>query len=215
MNANGEGAADQAMSGVGKMVGGASQLASKPFQGAIEDGAAGAAKGVAKGLAGTMKGATEGTAEILGAVGTGLMAANNVLNEDLLDTSAGSSSQVAQTMESMKPSFLKNGGKEQKATHLGTGLMKGMMGFSSSVYDGVTGIVAEPMKGLKAEEGKSTSSKAFGFAKGLAKGIGGAVLKPTAGACDLASSTLTGLANTPSVMYKTAKDKGLVKGGSS
>ena len=61
MNADGEGASEQAMSGVGKMVGGVSQLARKPMQGAIEDGAAGAAKGVANGLAGTVKGATEVT----------------------------------------------------------------------------------------------------------------------------------------------------------
>ena len=70
---------------------------------------------------------TEGTADILGALGTGLMAANNVMDEDLLDTSAGATSRVARTVEGAKPSFLRDGGKEQKATHLGKAVQVDIM----------------------------------------------------------------------------------------
>lgn len=42
------------------------------------------------------------------------------------------------------------------------------------LYDGVTGIITQPMKGAK-------DTGAPGFLKGVGKGIGGVVLKPFAG----------------------------------
>jgi len=46
--------------------------------------------------------------------------------------------------------------------------------FGHGVYDGVTGLVSQPVMGAK-KEGVS------GFFKGFAKGVAGAVLKPGAG----------------------------------
>jgi hypothetical protein len=46
--------------------------------------------------------------------------------------------------------------------------------FGHGVYDGVTGLVSQPVMGAK-KDGVS------GFFKGVAKGLGGAVLKPGAG----------------------------------
>ena len=46
------------------------------------------------------------------------------------------------------------------------------MGFG--IYDGVTGLVTQPVEGAR-QEGT------LGFAKGLGKGLGGAMIKPIAG----------------------------------
>lgn len=59
-----------------------------------------------------------------------------------------------------------------------TGMKSGLQGagkdFTHGIYDGVTGVVTQPFQGAR-EEG------AVGFVKGIGKGIGGLVLKPTAG----------------------------------
>lgn len=62
----------------------------------------------------------------------------------------------------------------QKITGLQSGLKAAGKGLSLGLYDGITGLVTQPIKGAK-EDG------AAGFIKGFAKGIGGIALKGGAG----------------------------------
>lgn len=66
--------------------------------------------------------------------------------------------------------------KQEKVTGLGSGLMLAGKEFGFGLYDGITGLATQPIKGAQ-KEGVS------GFFKGFAKGIGGVVLKPQAGEC--------------------------------
>ena len=62
----------------------------------------------------------------------------------------------------------------QKITNLSTGLKAAGKEFGYGLYDGITGLVTQPLKGAQKEG-------APGFVKGFAKGIGGIALKPGAG----------------------------------
>lgn len=61
-----------------------------------------------------------------------------------------------------------------KVTGFGSGLKAAGKGLSLGLYDGISGLVMQPLKGAK-EEGPA------GFIKGFGKGIGGVVLKGGAG----------------------------------
>ncbi|KAL8868148.1 MAG: hypothetical protein Q9198_008283, partial [Flavoplaca austrocitrina] len=63
-----------------------------------------------------------------------------------------------------------------KVTGIQSGLRTAGKEFGYGVYDGVTGLVTQPIKGAK-QEGVA------GFVKGFGKGIGGFLLKPSAGMC--------------------------------
>ena len=63
-----------------------------------------------------------------------------------------------------------------KVTGFKSGLKTAGKEFGLGFYDGITGLITQPIKGAK-HEGPA------GFAKGLYKGIGGLVLKPGAGTC--------------------------------
>ncbi|ROT34996.1 UDP-Glycosyltransferase/glycogen phosphorylase [Sodiomyces alkalinus F11] len=60
---------------------------------------------------------------------------------------------------------------EEKVTDLSTGLKAAGRGFALGLYDGVTGMVTQPLKGAEKEGGA-------GLVKGIGKGIGGLLLKP-------------------------------------
>lgn len=64
--------------------------------------------------------------------------------------------------------------KQEKITGLGSGLMVAGKEFGLGFYDGVSGLVTQPIKGAMKEGG-------VGFVKGFGKGIGGLVLKPASG----------------------------------
>lgn len=76
-----------------------------------------------------------------------------------------------------------------RPAHAGEGLYMGVQGLGKGLFDGVTGLVTQPVKGAQ-EEG------ALGFAKGVGKGLVGVVLKPTVGVVDLATKTTEGIRNT-------------------
>lgn len=57
-----------------------------------------------------------------------------------------------------------------------------LQGLGYGVYDGVTGIFTQPVRGAR-EEGVA------GFFKGVGRGLGGSVLKPGAGKCLLVDAT--------------------------
>lgn len=66
------------------------------------------------------------------------------------------------------------------------GVGKGFAGFGKSLWGGISGIVAQPIKGAK-EEGLA------GFGKGVGKGLLGTVVKPISGVVDLVSKTTEGI----------------------
>lgn len=64
--------------------------------------------------------------------------------------------------------------KQEKVTGLASGLMLAGKEFGLGLFDGVTGLVTQPMRGAE-KEGVQ------GLIKGFGKGIGGVMLKPVAG----------------------------------
>jgi len=69
------------------------------------------------------------------------------------------------------------------------GLGLGGVAFAKGLFDGVTGLVLQPVRGAKQEGG-------LGLLKGIGRGIVGTVVKPVAGVLDLTSKTLEGVRNT-------------------
>ena len=61
-----------------------------------------------------------------------------------------------------------------------------MTSMGKGIFEGVTGLVTQPMKGAKEEGAK-------GFFKGFGKGIIGIATKPVAGVLDMASKTTEGI----------------------
>ncbi|KAL8714826.1 MAG: hypothetical protein Q9220_001339 [cf. Caloplaca sp. 1 TL-2023] len=76
--------------------------------------------------------------------------------------------------------------KADKVTGLGSGFKAAGKGFGLGIYDGITGLVTQPVQGAR----KGGFS---GLMKGFGKGIGGLVLKPSAGACALPGYAFQGI----------------------
>jgi UDP:flavonoid glycosyltransferase YjiC (YdhE family) len=76
--------------------------------------------------------------------------------------------------------------KSEKITDLRSGLKAAGKEFGFGFYDGITGLVTQPLAGAQ-KEGVA------GFIKGAAKGIGGVVLKPGAGIWGLPGYTAKGV----------------------
>lgn len=64
--------------------------------------------------------------------------------------------------------------KQEKVTGIGSGLKVAGKEFGLGLFDGVTGLVTQPLKGAE-KDGMS------GLIKGFGKGIGGVMVKPVAG----------------------------------
>ncbi|CAK7268916.1 hypothetical protein SEPCBS57363_003336 [Sporothrix epigloea] len=69
---------------------------------------------------------------------------------------------------------------------LGGGMRAATKAFGHGLYDGVTGLVTQPLKGAENGGGR-------GLVAGFAKGIGGVVLKPAAGAWAVPAYTMQGV----------------------
>lgn len=69
---------------------------------------------------------------------------------------------------------------------LGDGIAKGATQFGRGLFEGVTGLVTQPIQGAK-------KGGIVGGLKGVGKGLTGLVFKPAAGAIDLVSSTMAGV----------------------
>ncbi|GME32542.1 Vacuolar protein sorting-associated protein 13A [Neofusicoccum parvum] len=76
--------------------------------------------------------------------------------------------------------------KEEKIDGFGSGLVAAGKGLGYGLFDGITGLVAQPVRGVQ-EEG------AAGFFKGFGKGLGGLVCKPAAGACGIPGYAFMGV----------------------
>ncbi|CAK7209609.1 hypothetical protein SBRCBS47491_000501 [Sporothrix bragantina] len=82
----------------------------------------------------------------------------------------------------------------------GGGVRAATKAFGHGLYDGVTGLVTQPLKGAEKDGGR-------GFVSGFAKGIGGIVLKPAAGAWAVPAYTMQGVqAEVDRLMKKNGSD---------
>jgi hypothetical protein len=76
--------------------------------------------------------------------------------------------------------------QEAKIDGVKSGLVAAGKGFGYGLYDGLTGLVTQPYNGARKEG-------AVGFLKGVGKGIGGVVFKPSAGACGVPGYAFMGV----------------------
>lgn len=76
--------------------------------------------------------------------------------------------------------------KEEQVTGVVSGLGAAGKGFGLGLYDGITGLVTQPMNGAK-------KGGVGGFFAGMGKGLGGVVCKPAAGAVGLTAYTFKGV----------------------
>ena len=74
----------------------------------------------------------------------------------------------------------------EKVTSLGSGLRVAGKEFGLGLYDGISGLVTQPLKGAEKEGGR-------GLLKGVGKGIGGLFLKPAAAIWSLPAYTMQGV----------------------
>ena len=84
-----------------------------------------------------------------------------------------------------------------RPSHLAQGILQGSKRLGRGLFEGVTGVVGQPVKGLR--KGGGT-----GALKGLAKGMVGLVVKPAAGLVDMVAYTSEGMRNTPGYLSKRA-----------
>lgn len=75
---------------------------------------------------------------------------------------------------------------QEKVTDFASGLRVATKEFGFGVYDGLSGLVTQPMRGAEKEGAK-------GLLKGFAKGLGGAFLKPGAAIWSIPAYTMQGL----------------------
>ncbi|QIW97749.1 hypothetical protein AMS68_003267 [Peltaster fructicola] len=76
--------------------------------------------------------------------------------------------------------------KSAKVTGIRSGIKAASRGFGLGMYDGITGLVTQPMRGLQKEG-------AAGFISGIGKGVGGLVLKPGAAVFGIPSQVMKGI----------------------
>jgi hypothetical protein len=76
--------------------------------------------------------------------------------------------------------------KPEKVTDFKSGIRAAGREFGFGMYDGITGLVTQPMKGAQKEG-------AAGFFKGIGKGIGGIALKPGAAVFGIPGYTMQGV----------------------
>ena len=76
--------------------------------------------------------------------------------------------------------------KSDNVTDFKSGVRQASKGFGYGLYDGITGLVTQPLSGAKKEG-------AAGFIKGMGKGFGGIVFKPAAGGMGVAGYVMKGV----------------------
>lgn len=87
---------------------------------------------------------------------------------------------------------------EERPANIADGLVKGVLSVGNGIFQGLTGVFVEPVKGAQ-------KSGAVGFAKGVGKGLTGLIFQPVAGVIELAGKTTQGAINTPFTVYDAIK----------
>lgn len=88
--------------------------------------------------------------------------------------------------------------QREQPKNVGYGIGQGAFEFSKGLFDGITGLVVQPITGAQKEG-------AAGFFKGMGKGAAGLVVKPVVGALDLVQRTAEGIKNTASDFVQTQR----------
>ena len=92
--------------------------------------------------------------------------------------------------------------QQNKPKHVFEGIGRGLLSFGRGIFDGISGLVTQPIKGSQ-QEGTA------GFFKGVGRGFAGVVVKPVVGALDLASKTTEGIKNTTELFQPAVNRKRL------
>ncbi|KIM48205.1 hypothetical protein M413DRAFT_439924 [Hebeloma cylindrosporum] len=155
----------------------------EPFQGVVVHGNKELGIGIAKGAASFVKktvfGVSDSVTKFTSSVGKGLSAA---------------------TFDSEYQARRRMTQRRNKPRHAIYGVTAGGEAFASSVTSAMEGVFMKPIEGAEAEG-------AFGFFKGVGKGLVGAVTKPVVGVFDLASNVSEGIRNTTTVFDNPERDR--------
>eukprot|EP00271_Cylindrocystis_brebissonii_P004337 TRINITY_DN15983_c0_g1_i1.p1 TRINITY_DN15983_c0_g1~~TRINITY_DN15983_c0_g1_i1.p1 ORF type:complete len:415 (-),score=84.44 TRINITY_DN15983_c0_g1_i1:589-1833(-) len=205
-----------------KFLYGLNHLVSDPIEGASRDGMPGLLKGLGTGIAGAIQYPVEGVAVFSKQLGDGfrhtpetIFGASAVEEKPLSTwgashtgdgTNTGSDGELLRENTTQSFTYSEGGGEGGKPAHLGEGLLIGFQRLGTGVYDGMTGLVTEPMKAANSTARETSANQGMAIARGVAKGLTGAVCKPMAGTFDFASSTVEGLIATPAALMAAAKD---------
>jgi len=90
--------------------------------------------------------------------------------------------------------------RQNRPKHAIYGVTAGAEAFATSIQSGIEGVLMKPLEGAE-------SGGAFGFFKGVGKGLVGAVAKPMVGVFDLASNVSEGIRNTTTVFDKPQRER--------
>ncbi|KAJ7038206.1 vacuolar protein sorting-associated protein 13 [Mycena alexandri] len=155
----------------------------EPFNGVVMHGNKELGIGIAKGAASFVKktvfGLSDSMTKFTSSVGKGLSAAT-------FDSEYQTRRRLAQ--------------RRNKPRHAIYGVTAGGEAFASSVASAMEGVLMKPIEGAESEG-------AFGFFKGVGKGLVGAVTKPVVGVFDLASNVSEGIRNTTTVFDGPERDR--------
>ncbi|KAF8168100.1 vacuolar protein sorting-associated protein 13 [Crassisporium funariophilum] len=155
----------------------------EPFQGVVVHGNRELGIGIAKGAASFVKktvfGLSDSVTKFTSSVGKGLSAA---------------------TFDSEYQARRRMTQRRNKPRHAIYGVTAGGEAFASSMTSAMEGVFMKPIEGAESEG-------AFGFFKGVGKGLVGAVTKPVVGVFDLASNVSEGIRNTTTVFDNPERDR--------
>ncbi|CAK5280530.1 unnamed protein product [Mycena citricolor] len=155
----------------------------EPFNGVVMHGNKELGIGIAKGAASFVKktvfGVSDSMTKFTSSVGKGLSAAT-------FDSEYQTRRRLAQ--------------RRNKPRHAIYGVTAGGEALASSVASAMEGVLMKPIEGAESEG-------AFGFFKGVGKGLVGAVTKPVVGVFDLASNVSEGIRNTTTVFDGPERDR--------
>ncbi|KAF8898743.1 hypothetical protein BD779DRAFT_1795358 [Infundibulicybe gibba] len=155
----------------------------EPFNGVVMHGNKELGIGIAKGAASFVKktvfGLSDSMTKFTSSVGKGLSAA---------------------TFDSEYQARRRMTQRRNKPRHAIYGVAAGGEAFASSVSSAMEGVLMKPIEGAESEG-------AFGFFKGVGKGLVGAVTKPVIGVFDLASNVSEGIRNTTTVFDSPERDR--------
>ncbi|KIY71623.1 vacuolar protein sorting-associated protein 13 [Cylindrobasidium torrendii FP15055 ss-10] len=155
----------------------------EPFNGVVMRGNQELGIGIAKGAASFVKktvfGVSDSVTKFTSSVGKGLSAA---------------------TFDSEYQAKRRLNQRRNKPRHAIYGVAAGGEALANSVASAMEGVVMKPIEGAE-------SGGAFGFFKGVGKGMLGAVTKPVIGVFDLASNVSEGIRNTTTVFDRAERDR--------
>ncbi|EFA81153.1 vacuolar protein sorting-associated protein [Heterostelium album PN500] len=123
-----------------------------------------------------------------------------LLMKRILYAAANSSAKLFGTISngfavwSMDETYLRRRDTEEriKAKHIGQGILLGTKGLAIGFFDGITGIVTQPVMG-------AIHDGPVGLLKGIGKGIAGVAVKPVTGVFDFAARTSEGIRNNTNI----------------